>query len=148
MDRIIGIAEAAQIRRMSREGILKAIRSGRLHAVTLSGKGLMLSERQVRGQSFSVKAFGRMCSKYCSVPDACNIVFKVDSAVIRDLRSGKIEGFQINSKCWAVLKSSAEAEFRDYLENQKNRVGRKRDVGATRSPRDLRRKTVLKRRAG
>ena len=147
MDRIIGIAEAAKIRGQSREGILKAVRSGRLYAVSLSGKGLMLSERQVSGKPFCQKAFGRMCSKYCSVPDACNIVFKVDSAVIRDLRSGRIEGFQINSKCWAVLRSSAEAEFRDYLENQANRVGRKRDVGATRSPRDLR-KTVLKRRAG
>ncbi len=146
MDRIIGIAEAAKIRGQSREGIQKAVVTGRLCGVLLSGKGWMLSERQVRGQSFDRKSFERLCSRYCSVPDACNIVWKTDAAVMRDLRSGRIEGFKVNSKCWAVLKSSAEAEFKDYLENQHGRVGRKRDIGFTRSPRDLR-KTVLKRRS-
>jgi len=145
-DRIVSINEAAKMRGQSKEAIVKAIRTGRLHAHQLSGKGYMLSERQVLGKSFDEPEFRKLCQQYVSVPDACNIVWKTDAAVMRDLRKGVIKGFKLNNKCWAVLRTSAEQEFQDYLESNKGRVGRKREVGATRSPRDIRRKKPLPRK--
>ncbi len=144
-DRIVSIGEAAALRGLTEEAIIKAIASGRLFVHQLSGKGYMLSERQVLGRSFDKQEFQRMCRQYVSVPEACNIVWKTDAAVMRDIRKGRIKGFRLNSRCWAVLKASAEDEFRDYLENGRRRVGRPRAVGETRSPRDLRRKILRKR---
>lgn len=135
MDRIVSINEAAKLRGQSKEAIVKAIATRRLYSYQLSGKGHMLSERQVTGKSFDEAAFEKLCSQYISVPQACNIVWKTDAAVTRDLRKGVIQGFKLNHKCWVVLRSSAEQEFRDYLEANKGRVGRKRYVGEDRSPR-------------
>lgn len=145
-DRIVSIGEAAKLRKQSEEAIVKAIVSGRLFCHKLSGKGYMLSERQVKGLSFDEAEFLKLCRRYVSVPEACNIVWKTDAAVSRDLARGRIEGFRLNSKCWAVLRSSAEQEFRDYLEGVKEgRVGRRRSIGESRSPRDLRKKVLKKR---
>lgn len=144
-DRIVSVGEAAEIRGVSEEAIIKAISTGRLESRKLSDKGLMLSFRQVSGKPFVKSEFQKMCDRYCSVPEACNICWKTDAAVMRDLRSGRISGFRLNPKCWAVLRSSAEQEFRDYLEENAGRVGRKRSVGESRSPRDLRKKSLKKR---
>lgn len=141
-DTIISVSEAARLRGMSREGIMKAIQTGRLTSHLLSGKGHMLSERQVTGKSFDEAEFRKLCKLYISVPEACNIVWKTDAAVMRDLRKGVIKGFKLNTKCWAVLRSSAEEEFREYLESNKGRAGRKRSIGETRSPRDIRKKPL------
>lgn len=143
-DRIVSVVEAAKARGLTREAIMKAIKTGRLYGHLLSGKGYLLSARQVEGKPFDQKAFERLCRQYISVPEACNVCWKTDAAIMRDLRSGKIKGLRVNPKCWAVLKSSAEEEFRDYQENEKGRVGRKRDIGFTRSPRDLRKKALKK----
>lgn len=134
-DRIVSMNEAAKLRGQTKEAIVKAIASGRLYSYQLSGKGHMLSERQVLGKPFDQSAFQKLCSQYISVPQACNIVWKTDAAVMRDLRKGVIKGFKLNHKCWVVLRSSAEQEFQDYLEANKGRVGRKRAVGEDRSPR-------------
>jgi hypothetical protein len=134
-DRIVSINEAAKLRGQSKEGIVKAIHTGRLYSYQLSGKGHMLSARQVLGKTFDEVAFKKLCQQYVSVPEACNIVWKTDAAVMRDLRKGVIKGFKLNHKCWVVLRSSAEQEFRDYLEAHKGRVGRKRSIGEDRSPR-------------
>lgn len=144
-DTIISVSEAARLRGMSREGVMKAIQTGRLASHLISGKGHLLSERQVLGKSFDESEFRKLCRLYISVPDACNICWKTDAAVMRDLRKGVIKGFKVNAKCWAVLRSSAEEEFREYLENHKARAGRKREVGSSRSPRDLRKKPLKRR---
>jgi hypothetical protein len=143
-DSIISVSQAAAIRKFSDEGIIKAITSGRLECVKLSGKGYMLSERQVRGLSFNKKEFLALCSRYVSVPEACNIVWKTDAAVIRDIKSGRLSGFRLNPRCWAVLKRSAEDEFHEYLTARKQSAGRPRTVGGSRSPRDLRKKPLKK----
>jgi hypothetical protein len=143
-DRIVSVQEAARLRGITREGVMKAIQTGRLASHLLSGKGYLLSERQVLGKKFDEAEFRRLCRLYVSVPEACNICWKTDAAIMRDLRRGTIVGFKVNAKCWAVLRSSAEEEFRDYLESHKGRAGRKRDIGTSRSPRDIRKKPLKK----
>jgi hypothetical protein len=103
----------------------------------------MLCREQVEGKKFSEPEFRKLCGRYVSVPEACEICHKTDAAIIRDLKSGVIDGFRLNKRAWAVLRSSAEKEFRDYLANSKGRVGRKRDLGGSRSPRSLRKKQPL-----
>lgn len=140
MHRPISVGEAAKLRKVTEEAIIKAIRTGRLVAVALSARGHMLCHEQVTGKPFSESAWRKMCSRYVSVPDACEITHKTDAAVIRDLRSGVIKGFALNARAWAVEKSSAEQEFRDYLSRSASLPGRKRDLGSARSPRVLRKK--------
>lgn len=145
MERPISIDEAATLSGLSKSGVVKAIRSGRLLAIPINGKGLMLCREQVCGNRFSEREFRRLCSRYVSVPDACEIVCKTDAMVMRDLRSGKILGFKLNGRAWAVDKRSAEAEFADYLANPRRR-GQPRKVGESRSPRVLRKKSCTKTR--
>lgn len=128
------------IRGVSEVAILKAVKTGRLLAVALSERGLMLSKEQVSGGVFSEREWRKLCDQYVSVPDACEIVHKTDAAVHRDLRDGVIDGFRLNGKAWAVRRSSAEQEFRDYLARAASTPGRKRDLGEAKSPRAIRRK--------
>lgn len=143
MHRPISVGEAAAIRGITEVGILKAIKSGRLIGVPLSGKGIMLCREQVEGKKFSEAEFRKLCGRYVSVPDACEICHKTDAAVQRDLRAGIIDGFRLNTKAWAVLRSSAEKEFKDYLTRSTSIAGRKRDLSGSRSPRVLRKRKPL-----
>jgi hypothetical protein len=139
--RPISIIEAAAAMGLSKSGITKAISSKRLLAIPLSGKGMMLSYEQCHGKKFSEEDFRKLCSKFVSVPEACDIVHKTDARVIRDLKAGIIAGFLLNGRAWAVDKRSAEQEFADYLANP-DRVGQPRQIGTSRSPRVIRKKAL------
>lgn len=139
--RPISILEAAKVAGLSISGIVKAITSQRLIAIPLSGRGLMLCREQVAGEPFDEAEFRKLCKKYVSVPEACDIVCKTDAMVLRDLRSGKIKGFKLNGKAWAVEKRSAEEEFREYLASPVRR-GQPRRIGESRSPRVIRKKSL------
>lgn len=138
MDRPISVAEAASLLCLTHNGIIKSIDAGRLLGIQLNGKGWMLSFDQVSGRQFDEAAFRKLCSLYVSVPDACEIMRKTDAAVIRDLVKGRIEGFKLNNRAWAVKKASAEKEFDEYLATMGTRTGRPRVLGESRSPRVLR----------
>jgi hypothetical protein len=139
--RPISIQEAADAMGLSKSGVVKAISSERLVAIPLSGRGMMLSWEQCHGKKFSEPEFRKLCQRYIAVPEACDIVHKTDAMVMRDLRSGKIKGFKLNGRAWAVEKASAEEEFRDYLANPRRR-GQPRQIGKSRSPRVIRKKTL------
>lgn len=141
--RPISIEEAAKATGLTKSGVVKAIASKRLVAVPLSERGLMLSLEQCKGKPFSEAEFRKLCQKYIAVPDACDIVHKTDAMVMRDLRSGKIAGFKLNGRAWAVEKRSAEQEWKDFLANPKGR-GQPRQIGISRSPRVIRKKNGLR----
>jgi hypothetical protein len=140
MDRPISVSEAASMLCITNNGIIKSIEAGRLKANQLNGKGWMLSHAQVSGRKFDPAAFDRLCSLYVCVPEACEIMRKTDAAIIRDLRRGRIEGFRLNNRAWAVKKASAEKEFLDYLATMGTRTGRPRLLDESRSPRVLRKR--------
>ena len=144
--RPISILEAAELTGLTKSGVVKAITSKRLLAIPLSSRGLMLCHDQVVGKKLDEAAFRKLCKRYVSVPDACEIVCKTDAMVMRDLRSGKIAGFRLNGKAWAVDKRSAEQEFAEYLAAPQRR-GQPRQVGTSRSPRVIRKKSLTAKRA-
>jgi hypothetical protein len=141
--RPISIEEASKVMRITKSGVVKAISSKRLVAIHLSERGLMLCWEQCAGKKFSEADFRKLCGKYCSVPEACDIVHKTDAMVMRDLRSGKINGFKLNGRAWAVERRSAEQEWKDYVSNPPGR-GQPRQIGVSRSPRVIRKKTSLR----
>lgn len=141
--RPISIEEAAKATGLTKSGVVKAISSKRLVAVPLSERGLMLCFEQCKGKPFSEAEFRKLCQKYVSVPDACDIVHKTDAMVMRDLRAGRIAGFKLNGRAWAVEKRSAEQEWKDYVSNPPRR-GQPRQIGVSRSPRVIRKKTSLR----
>lgn len=141
--RPISIEEASRIMGITKSGVVKAISSKRLVAIPLNDRGLMLSYEQCKGEDFSEPEFRKLCRKYVSVPEACDIVAKTDAMVMRDLRSGKIAGFRLNGKAWAVDKRSAEQEMKEYLSKPAGR-GQPRQFGISRSPRVLRKKNGLR----
>lgn len=146
MHRPISVGEAAGIRGVTQVAIQKAVNTGRLISVKLSGMGLMLCREQVEGKRFSEAAFRKLCANYVSVPDACEICHVTDGAIVRWLNKGTLDGFRLNGKAWAVLRSSAEKEFREYLERPSHVAGRKRDLDGSRSPRVLGKKKRLPKR--
>lgn len=144
--RPISILEAAELTGLTKSGIVKAISSKRLLAIPLSGRGQMLCREQVAGKKFDEPAFRKLCQRYVSVPDACEIMSKTDAMVIRDLRSGKVAGFLLNGRAWAVDRRSAEQEFAEYLASPQRR-GQPRQVGTSRSPRVIRKKSLTAKKA-
>lgn len=140
MDRPISVAEAAEALGITHNGVIKSIDAGRLVGVQLNGKGWMLSHDQVSGQPFDEGAFRRLCSLYVCVPDACEIMAMTDAAVVRAIKRGRVEGFRLNNRAWAVKKASAEKEFAEYMASIGTRTGRPRLLGEARSPRVLKKR--------
>jgi excisionase family DNA binding protein len=133
--RPISVTEAAKLAGVTRNAILKRIDAGTLMAVQLNGKAWMVCREDVNRRKFSESEFRRLCGQYISVPQACDIVYKTDASVIRDLRGGRLSGFRLNGRAWAVLRSSAEQEIRDYIAGSHDSLpGQRRRIGERRSP--------------
>ena len=141
--RPISVVEAARIKGVSTVAILKAIKTGRLHSRQLNGRGWLLNEEEVRGRQFDNMEFIQECRRWICVPEACDIMCKTDAAVIRDIKSGRVNGFMLNGKAWAVLKSSAKEEIKEYLSSPQ-RTGRPRDLSQNKNPRRIKRKIKKK----
>lgn len=145
--RPISVNEASDVAGVSVSAILKRIRLGQVVAVSLSGKGWLLCREQFEGKKFSESDFRKLCSRYVSVPEACGIVCKTDASVVRDLKSGKLDGFRLNQKAWAVLRSSAEKDIREYLSGVRSGLpGRRRNLSADHHPTRLKRQRILDRK--
>jgi hypothetical protein len=128
MKQPISVAQAAKILGMSQVGVLKRIRAGKIAAVTLSNKGLLVAHESVLGQDCNLAEFERVCRRWISVPEACDIVCVTDAMIGRMLADGRLNGFRLNDKAWAVDKKSCEANIREYLANPPQN-GRRRRVG-------------------
>ena len=134
MRRPISVQEAAEILGISRVAVMKRIRRGTLCALPLSGKGFMVCHEHVLGEKFSPAAFERVCNRYVSVPEACDIVCVTDGMVIRMLNDGRLSGFRLNDNAWAVEKRSAEKNIKEYLAAPAAYGGRRRDLSRSRRP--------------
>lgn len=133
MKRPISVADAAKILKISTIAVFKRIKAGTLLAVPLSNKGLLVCHESVLGKPADPAEFRKVCSRYISVPQACNIVCVTDAMVGRMLADGRLKGFRLNEKAWAVEKASCEANIREYLANPPT-YGRPRRVGDDCSP--------------
>jgi hypothetical protein len=133
MKRPISISEAAEILGISAVAVTKRISRGTLLAVPLSDKGIMVCRESVLGEKADPKAFKKLCSRYISVPEACDIVCVTDGMIGRMLADGRLRGFRLNPKAWAVEKSSCDENIREYLASPPS-YGRPRVIGAPRRP--------------
>lgn len=130
----ISVQEAADRLGISRVAVMKRIVRGTLLALPLSSKGHMVCQESVDGDPFSPAEFGRLCGRYISVPEACDIVCVTDGMVIRMLHDGRLNGFRLNDNAWAVDRRSAEANIREYLRSPYSQGGRPRDLNRSHRP--------------
>jgi len=130
----ISVQEAATRLGISTVAAMKRIRRGTLLALPLSSKGFMVSQESVAGQPVSAAEFGRLCGRYVSVPEACEIVCVTDGMVIRMLNDGRLKGFRLNDNAWAVDRRSAEENIREYMRSPYANGGRPRDLSRNHRP--------------
>lgn len=133
MKRPISVQEAASLLGISEVAVLKRIAKGTLVARQLSGKGLLVCRESVNGIAVDPEEFKALCSKWVSVPQACEIVCVTDGMIGRMLMDGRLEGFRLNAKAWAVSKASCEKNIAEYLASPTH-SGRPRDLNGSRSP--------------
>lgn len=133
MKQPISVADAAKILKITQVGVLKRISKGQILAVPLSGKGLLVCHESVLGQDCNVETFRKACRRWISVPQACDIVCVTDAMIGRMLTDGRLTGFRLNDKAWAVEKASCEKNIREYLANPPT-YGRPRRVGERCAP--------------
>lgn len=113
----ISVAEAAEILKISQVAVLKRIAAGKLLAVPLSGKGLLVCHESVLGRQVDPDEFREECKRWVSVPQACRIVCVTDAMIGRMILDGRLKGFRLNEKAWAVDRRSCEKNIADYLAN-------------------------------
>lgn len=133
MKQPISVQDAAAILGISRVAVMKRIARGTLLALPLSSKGWMVCQEAVEGRPHSPAEFERVCKRYISVPEACDIVCVTDGMVIRMLNDGRLNGFRLNDNAWAVEKRSAEENIREYMRTG-SQGGRPRDLGKSHRP--------------
>lgn len=133
MKRPISVQEAASLLGISEVAVLKRIAKGTLVAEQLSGKGLLVCRESVDGIAVDPEDFKSLCSQWVSVPQACEIVCVTDGMIGRMLMDGRLEGFRLNAKAWAVSKASCEKNIAEYIASP-SRHGRPRNLTGSRSP--------------
>jgi hypothetical protein len=134
MRKPISVRDAAEILGISAVAVMKRIKRGTLLALPLSSKGFMVCQESVLGEPHSPAEFERLCRRYISVPEACDIVCVTDGMVIRMLHDGRLKGFLLNGNAWAVEKRSAEENIREYMRGALPPGGRPRDLGRSHAP--------------
>lgn len=133
MKRPISISEAAEILGISAVAVQKRIHRGTILAAPLSDKGIMVCHESVLGKKADPSEFAKLCSRYISVPEACDVVCVTDGMIGRMLADGRLRGFRLNPKAWAVERASCEANIKEYLASPPS-YGRPRVVGQPRRP--------------
>lgn len=133
MKQPISVREAAEMLGVTDIAVLKKIAKGQIVAVPLCGKGLLVCAESVLGKRFDADEFRRLCDRYVSVPEACDIVCVTDGQIGRMLADGRLKGFRLNAKAWAVEKRSCEDNIREYMANP-SKSGRPRLIGERRAP--------------
>jgi hypothetical protein len=146
MKRPISVKEAAKFLGISEVAVLKRIAKGTLAANQISGKGWMVSAEGAAGKAVNREAFDRECSRYVSVPQACQIVCVTDGMIGRMLLRGDLDGFRLNSKAWAVSRASCEKNIREYLADP-GRGGRPRVLHGNHSPKQKPKRGRIKKTA-
>lgn len=127
MKQPISVGQAAEILGISAVAVFKRIRAGTVLAVPLSGKGLLVCHESVLGRRVDPDAFREECRQWVSVPQACRIVCVTDAMVGRMLLDGRLKGFRLNAKAWAVSLASCEKNIADYLADPPS-YGRRRRI--------------------
>lgn len=133
MKRPISVQEAADLLGVSEVAVLKRIAKGTLVAQQLSGKGFLVCRESVAGIAVDPEEFRSLCSQWVSVPQACEIVCVTDGMVGRMLMDGRLEGFRLNAKAWAVSKSSCEKNIAEYMASPPKH-GRPRVLSGSHAP--------------
>lgn len=143
MKKPISVQEAAASLGISQVAVLKRIAKGSLVARQLSGKGYLVCRESLGGEVVDPEEFAAACSRWVSVPQACEIVCVTDGMVLRMLADGRLDGFRLNAKAWAVDVQSCRRNIEDYLANPAT-GGRPRDIAGRHAPKKKpsRRKTA------
>jgi excisionase family DNA binding protein len=63
---------------------------------------------------------------YISVPKAAEMLGCTDVWVIRMLKEGRLDGFRLSGRAWAVARASVQRNLKEYLERDPALSGRKR----------------------
>jgi excisionase family DNA binding protein len=64
--------------------------------------------------------------EWISVPVAAELLGCTDVWVIRLIHDGKLEGFRLNGRAWAVKRASVLANVKEYAQRDPSEPGRKR----------------------
>lgn len=64
--------------------------------------------------------------EWISVPVAAELLGCTDVWVIRMIHRGELEGFRLSGRAWAVSRSSAEKNLKEYQRRDPTLSGRKR----------------------
>ena len=141
MRRPFSVRKAAEFLLVSQITVLKRINKGRLLAVALCKKGWMVCAEAVMSLPYDEDEFILLCDRYVSVPEACEIVCVTDGMIGRMLMDGRLTGFRLNEKAWAVERASCEENIAEYMRQAGHR-GRPRRLGKGHSPYEKTRKTA------
>jgi excisionase family DNA binding protein len=64
--------------------------------------------------------------EWISVPVAAELMGCTDVWVIKLIHAGTLEGFRLSGRAWAVKRTSAMANVKEYEQRDKSSAGRKR----------------------
>ena len=142
MKQPISVQDAADLLEISEVAVMKRIAKGTLLASQLSGKGYLVCRESVEGIAADPAEFARECSRWVSVPQACEIVCVTDGRIGRMLADGTLDGFRLNAKAWAVSRESCEKNIAEYLANGSRTAGRPRVLTGQHAPKKRHKKTA------
>ena len=123
----MSVPEAAKVLKITSNGVVARIMSGKLLAKHFNGRAWMLSRRSVEGKPINKSDWKRICKRYLTVPEACEILGVTDSYVVRLIQRGILPAIRLNGKAWAVDSEATEANAKQYRPSsgQPRQPGRK-----------------------
>ena len=123
----MSVPEAAKVLKITSNGVVARIMAGTLLAKQFNGRAWMLSRRSVEGKPVIKSEWKRICDRYLTVPEVCEVLGVTDSYVVRLISRGILPAIRLNGKAWAVDAKATKANAKEYRPSsgQPRQPGRK-----------------------
>ncbi len=139
---LVSVPEAAAVAGLTTSGILNRIARGEIIAVRFSGRAFIVSALSARGFQIDRVAFERSVSELATVEQACRRLGLTDAYVLRLVRRGSLDGFQVNRRTWAITRESIDRNKNAYDPTSTTGPRRQPGLPGRRKPRKPRRSTA------
>lgn len=125
---LVSVPRAAELAGVTPATILNRITRGEIVATRFSGKAIVVSARSVCGHVVDRDQFLRVVDSLATVEQACRLLGVSEAYVPKLVSRGRLHGFKLNGKVWAIHRDSVEQSARQY--DPTHHRGQRRQPGA------------------
>jgi hypothetical protein len=139
---LVGVRDAAAIAGVTTSGLKNRIARGMVVGVRFNERAFVVSALSAGGCQIDRVAFDQSISKLATVEEACRQLGVCEARVPRLVRQGRLDGFLVNPRTWAITRESIDRNASEYDPSSAKGTPRRPGLPGRRRPKKPRRSTA------